>query len=277
MKYSINGTVVSLESSILDTSEIDKALKEANKAVEAFSIISNVKAMESFGYKATEGIVSSIAAGAKVVVTKIKELIDKIVQFIKDIFTHGMVKNKAKKLLVKINASPLRGNDAFDFDKEISVSAGMILKTTSLPEIAKWISAIVSAFKADKNDDVANKVLYPLFDKIQDITGDTDKIDDFTLHSLGYKSDQDIKYFLKTVFNDNCYILTELKAMQETLTSFKNKIKETTEDDNKTKAATLNAIKAAYKLSKLGWNFIKVHMYVIEKCIVDPDSSKEKE
>lgn len=277
MKYSVNGTVVSLESSILDTSEIDKAFKEVNKAVEAFSIISNVKAMESFGYKATEGIGTSIAAGAKFVVDKIKELIDKIVQFIKDIFTHGMVKNKAKKLLEKIADSPLKENDAFDFDKKIPVSAGMILKTTSLPEIAKLISMIISAFKADKNDDVANKVLYPFLDKIQDIAGDTDKNDDFTLHSLGYKSDQDVKYFLKTVCNDNCYILTELKAMQETLTSFKNKIKETTEDDNKTKAATLNAIKAAYKLSKLGWNFIKVHMYVIERCIINPDSSKEKE
>lgn len=83
MKYSVNGTIISLESSpvsleyILDTSEIYKTFKETNKAIEAFSIISNVKAMENFGYKATEGLVENIANGAKFILNKIISFIKK--------------------------------------------------------------------------------------------------------------------------------------------------------------------------------------------------------
>jgi hypothetical protein len=74
MKYSINGSTVSLNKDIITeeslntmVKEIDSSYESCSKAIEAYNLVSNVKAMESFGYKATEGLGESIKNGAKAV------------------------------------------------------------------------------------------------------------------------------------------------------------------------------------------------------------------
>ena len=88
MKYSINGSTVSLSKDILSEEslntmieEIDSSYESCSKAIEAYNLVSNVKAMESFGYKATEGLGESIKNGAKAIWEKIKEFFKKIIQY----------------------------------------------------------------------------------------------------------------------------------------------------------------------------------------------------
>ena len=90
MKYSINGSTVALNKNILSEEslnimikEIDSSYNSCSKAIEAYNLVSNVKAMESFGYKATEGLGESIKNGAKAVWEKIKEFFQNMSNFFK--------------------------------------------------------------------------------------------------------------------------------------------------------------------------------------------------
>ena len=89
MKYSINGFTINLNKDIITEEslnsmikEIDSSYESCSKAIEAYDLVSNVKTMESFGYKATEGLGKSIANGAKAVCEQVKIFIQKVVQFV---------------------------------------------------------------------------------------------------------------------------------------------------------------------------------------------------
>jgi len=93
MKYSINSSIVNLNKDILSEESLNAMHKEINssyescsKAMEAYNLISNVKAMESFGYIATESIGTYIKKGLKFIWEKIKVLFKKIGDFFIFIF-----------------------------------------------------------------------------------------------------------------------------------------------------------------------------------------------
>ena len=67
-------------SAILDTS-----LESIQQNLNALKVVSNVKAMEAFGYQATEGFADKLKSGIKTVFQKIKEFFKKLIEFIKNI------------------------------------------------------------------------------------------------------------------------------------------------------------------------------------------------
>ena len=74
MKYILNGSIINLRKDIITEEslstmikEIDSSYESCYKAIEAYNLVSNVKAMENFGYKATEGLGESIKNGAKAI------------------------------------------------------------------------------------------------------------------------------------------------------------------------------------------------------------------
>jgi len=111
MKYTLNGSTVALNKDILSEEslntmikEIDSSYNSCSKAIEAYNLISNVKTMESFGYKATEGLGESIKNGAKAVWEKIKSFFKKIVEFFKRLFRSKKIENTSKKIeIIKKN------------------------------------------------------------------------------------------------------------------------------------------------------------------------------
>ena len=115
MKYSINGSTVSLSKDILSEEslntmieEIDSSYNSCSKAIEAYNLVSNVKAVESFGYKATEGLGESIKNGAKEVWEKIKEFFKKIIQYCVKIGSFiGNIFKSVTQFITKKDRKPL--------------------------------------------------------------------------------------------------------------------------------------------------------------------------
>lgn len=114
MKYTLNGSTVLLNKDIITEEslntmikEIDSSYESCSKAIEAYNLVSNVKAMESFGYKATEGLGESITNGAKAVWEKIKEFFKRISLFVNKMLTDFIIKietrefDKLKDMLLK--------------------------------------------------------------------------------------------------------------------------------------------------------------------------------
>ena len=92
MKYTLNDSTVSLYKHILSEEslniiykELDSSYESCSKAIEVYNLVSDVKAMENFGYKATEGLGESIKNGAKAVWEQIKIFIQKVVQFVNSV------------------------------------------------------------------------------------------------------------------------------------------------------------------------------------------------
>ena len=112
MKYSINGSTINLSKDIITEEslntmikEIDSSYKSCSKAIEAYNLVSNVKAMESFGYKATEGLGEKLKAGAKIIWGKIKEFFKRIGEFFKKIYSKVKIKKTESELLIIENKS----------------------------------------------------------------------------------------------------------------------------------------------------------------------------
>lgn len=115
MKYTINGSTVLLNKDILSEEslntmikEIDSSYESCSKAIEAYDLVSNVKTMESFGYKTTEGLGKSIANGAKVVWEQVKIFIQKVVQFVNGVSSRikSIMFKKRCEETVKLLKSP---------------------------------------------------------------------------------------------------------------------------------------------------------------------------
>ena len=143
MKYSINGVVLNkniLTEESLNTmcKEIDSSYNSCSKAIEAYNLVSNVKAMESFGYKATEGLGESIKNGAKAVWEKIKEFFRKIVQFFKRLFQSKKIENTVKKAeevkkeINQLETTPIPSNNNSNNTLKISGLLYSLLTDTSL-------------------------------------------------------------------------------------------------------------------------------------------------
>ena len=123
-----------------ESKSLESLALNIEKSVEALNIVSNIKAIESFGYKSTEGVGERIKAGAKAVWERIKEFFKKIGQFIKkigmliiNIFNKKKIKpeqkEKAKEVdeFIKSNKiSKESGNDE-DNEKRIRQIANKIV------------------------------------------------------------------------------------------------------------------------------------------------------
>ena len=130
LKIKINGTEISLENSTpvagklaSDTSEaenlcasLSKESDTLSKQIKAISLLSDVKSVESFGYKSTEAVGENIKTAFSTAGGKVKEFIDKIITAIKNFIgkkvvevqiaaadkrMHGAAKHNADKVIIR--------------------------------------------------------------------------------------------------------------------------------------------------------------------------------
>jgi len=143
MQIKVNGVTISVENSpvtsgnlALDNLEkqsimLSKESEDISKMIKLCDIMSDVKAVESFGYKSTEGVGEKIANAAKAVWKKIKEFFIKIGKFIADFFANGAMITRANMLLNKVN-----NMDEKDIDFDISISVNKLSWLNSIRPIA---------------------------------------------------------------------------------------------------------------------------------------------
>ena len=139
MKYILNGSIINLRKDIITEEslntmieEIDSSYKSCSKAIEAYNLVSNVKAMENFGYKATEGLGESIKNGVKAVWEKIKEFFKKISLFVNKMITD---------FIMKMNFPKTKNGDAADTTKTVLSNASKYIYDASIKIIKKISSS----------------------------------------------------------------------------------------------------------------------------------------
>jgi hypothetical protein len=167
MKYTLNGSAVTLNKDILSEEslntmikEIDSSYNSCSKAIETYNLVSNVKAIESFGYKATEGLGESIKNGAKAIWEKIKEFFKKISLFTNKLITDFIVKInfpfEKDKTKYATDTNRKRFLDASKFLYNASVK---ILKKISSPDIYNNTEAIKAYQKLEIYTGKLTKIL----------------------------------------------------------------------------------------------------------------------
>ena len=139
MKYILNGSIINLRKDIITEEslntmikEIDSSYNSCSKAIEAYNLVSNVKAMENFGYKATEGLGESIKNGAKAVWEKIKEFFKRISLFVNKMITD---------FIMKMNFPKTKNGDAADTTKTVLSNASKYIYDASIKIIKKISSS----------------------------------------------------------------------------------------------------------------------------------------
>lgn len=138
--------IASVESMINDFSKVNRAMTEASKACEAFAKFSDTKAMESFGYIATEAVGENIVNGAKFVGNKIREFIRMVVQKIAQFIQYvrgGILKTRASAILKRLQANP-----NVDF-KKTNVTGNE--KLTNLQNQLAQVKQVISSLGQAKN------------------------------------------------------------------------------------------------------------------------------
>lgn len=146
MKYTLNGSTVALNKDIITEEslntmikEIDSSYESCSKAIESYNLVSNVKAIESFGYIATEGLNESIKNGAKSVWEKIKEFFKKI-----SLFTNKLITD----FIMKINFPKTKNGDVAGTTKTVLSNASKHVHDASIKIIKK-----ISSSDIYNNDD----------------------------------------------------------------------------------------------------------------------------
>ena len=127
----INGKIINSKSIQIEKFDIDKESKtleslaiDVSKSTEALSIVSNVKAMEAFGYQTTEGFGDKLKSGIKVVWNKIKEFFSAIGRFITSLFkwilsklSKGKVKKETSKIIEEAVSESKSANEIVNLVK----------------------------------------------------------------------------------------------------------------------------------------------------------------
>ena len=146
MKYTLNGSIINLRKDIVTEEslntmikEIDSSYNSCSKAIKAYNLVSNVKAIESFGYIATEGLNESIKNGAKSVWEKIKEFFKKI-----SLFTNKLITD----FIMKISFPKTKNGDIADTTKTVLSNASKHVYDASIKIIKK-----ISSSDIYNNDD----------------------------------------------------------------------------------------------------------------------------
>ena len=139
MKYTLNGSTINLRKDIITEEslntmikEIDSSYKSCSKAIEAYNLVSNVKAMESFGYKATEGLGESIKNGAKAIWEKIKEFFKRI-----SLFTNKLITD----FIMKMSFPKTKIGDVADTTKTVLLNSSKYIYDASIKIIKKISSS----------------------------------------------------------------------------------------------------------------------------------------
>ena len=138
MKYTLNGSTINLSKYILSEEslntmikELDSSYESCSKVIESYNLVSNVKAIESFGYIATEAVGENIANGAKAVCEKIKEFFKKI-----SLFTNKLITD----FIMKISFPKTKNGDVADTTKTVLSNASKHVYDASI-KIIKNISS----------------------------------------------------------------------------------------------------------------------------------------
>ena len=181
MKYTLNGSTINLSKYILSEEslntmikEIDSSYESCSKAIESYNLVSNVKAMENFGYKATEAVGENIANGAKAVWEKIKEYFKRISLFVNKLITD---------FIMKMNFPKTKNGDAADTTKTVLSNASKYIYDASI----KIIKKISSSDIYNNNDELKR------YQKLELTTNSLTKIireDARTLASISKKTNQ---------------------------------------------------------------------------------------
>ena len=186
MRYSINGSTVTLNKDIITEEslntmikEIDSSYESCSKAIEAYNLVSNIKAMENFGYKATEGLGESIKNGAKAVWEKIKEFFKRISLFVNKMITD---------FIVKIN---------FPFEKDKTETGNDTNRKRFLDASKFLYNASVKILKKISSQDIYNNTeALKAYQKLEVYTGKLTKILRNGI-SIVSKADRYLKKLLK--------------------------------------------------------------------------------
>ena len=181
MKYSINSKIVSLSKDILSEEslntmikEIDSSYNSCSKAIETYNLVSNVKAVESFGYKATEGLGESIKNGAKAILEKIKEFFKRI-----SLFTNKLITD----FIMKLSFPKTKNGEVADTTKTVLSNASKYIYDASVKIIKK-----ISSSDIYNNDNELKR-----YQKLELIANTLTKIireDARTLASISKKTNQ---------------------------------------------------------------------------------------
>ena len=162
MQIKVNGVTISVENApvtsgnlALDNLEkqsmmLSRESEDITKMIKLYDIMSDVKAVESFGYRSTEGVGEKIANAAKAVWKRIKEFFIKIGKFIADLFANGAMVTRANMLLNRV--SKMDEKD-IDFNVEISITKlGWLnsLHPTAFRDLGRMYSASFDALKSLK-------------------------------------------------------------------------------------------------------------------------------
>ena len=111
MQIKVNGVTISVENSpvisgnlALDNLEkqsmmLSRESEDITKMIRLYDIMSDVKAVESFGYRSTEGVGEKIANAAKEIWKRIKEFFERIFTWFKNVFLK--IKNKFTDIFLK--------------------------------------------------------------------------------------------------------------------------------------------------------------------------------
>ena len=108
-------TIADKSNESLSFNDLDKESKSLEslalnieKSVEALNIVSNIKAIESFGYKSTEGVGEKIKAGVTAVKNKLIEWFKKLIEFFKNlqakIVSNNLIPKEMGRVAVDIKA-----------------------------------------------------------------------------------------------------------------------------------------------------------------------------
>jgi hypothetical protein len=253
MKYTLNGSIINLRKDIVTEEslntmikEIDSSYNSCSKAIETYNLVSDVKAIESFGYIATEGLSESIKNGAKAVWENIKEFFKKISSFTNKLITdfimkisfpktkNGDVANKTKtvlsnaskhvydasiKIIKKISSSVIyNNNDELKRYQKLELTANSLTKI--IREDARTLASI-SKKTNQKNDISFEHVIVEKFlDKVTDCIVHTEQ-----MCKLFYDECENSQFDIPKI--DKLYKLTEywLNQVKSSFEEFNENIK----------------------------------------------------
>ena len=157
LKIKINGTEISVENSVPsdDLSIIDFAYQRfssesdmISKQIKTITLLSDVKTVESFGYKSSENVAQTMVEAVKKLWQKIIDFIKKIINFITSVIQGTIIKVRVNKLLEKINSSAVFAASA-DFQIEWPIKTIDELNNYSLT-VKKYLPIIKSANNSDE-------------------------------------------------------------------------------------------------------------------------------
>lgn len=318
----INGKTITIANKSTESFDIDKesiALEslavDISKSIEALDIVSDIKAMEAFGYKSTEGVGEKIKAGAIAVWEKIKQFFIKIGKWIVDMFTRGGAKTRAASLLKKLET--MDENDInFDFKlNTIKMSFKMTGKhsvseyfksfTTLGPILKFYVSLLNGTFLHESdnteniNETVTNSIKEAVekspalkefvsnFGGLGDIKLNNDNPFDtnlypLTLKGLGLSNKSSIIQFLKGVESENNIVFQTLKeckvvadTAQKTISDLEKKLENADENDRKYLKAVSNIAKMTSNLTKYIWSYNNSIMVCISEAISQKKTNNE--